>query len=202
MRNIDDLSEFAVNQCYGPGEKLDLGGVDEVVSLAAAWMRTFGVSSDRVQVELSTGLVLEGEKGEEFKGKELQLSGRCLDLKAAYKQLALSPADRNCAVIAVSDPQSDEVRYFVFLCAPLWSDGVRDGFQPGSKGAARGVATVPADPSDQLLRRFPACGSRGDGREVSGGHGGGYARLGVGHCRGGQEADPTGQEVCGPGSGG
>ena len=50
MRNIDDLSEFAVNQCYGPGEKLDLGGVDEVVSLAAAWMRTFGESSDRVQV--------------------------------------------------------------------------------------------------------------------------------------------------------
>ena len=113
MRNIDDLSEFAVNQCYGPGEKLDLGGVDEVVSLAAAWMRTFGGANDQVRVELSTGLVLEGQKGEEFRGKELQLSGRCLDLKAAYKQLPLSPTDRNCAVIAVLDPQSNEVRYFI-----------------------------------------------------------------------------------------
>lgn len=26
VRNIDDLSEFSVNQRYGPGEKLDLGG--------------------------------------------------------------------------------------------------------------------------------------------------------------------------------
>ena len=43
VRNIDDLSEFAVNQSYGPGEKLDLGGVDEVVSLAASWMTTFGI---------------------------------------------------------------------------------------------------------------------------------------------------------------
>ena len=123
VRNIDDLSEFAVNQCYGPGEKLDLGGVDEVVSLAAAWMRTFGGANDQVRVELSTGLVLEGQKGEEFRGKELQLSGRCLDLKAAYKQLPLSPTDWNCAVIAVLDPQSNEVRYFISYVLPFGATG-------------------------------------------------------------------------------
>lgn len=66
-RNIDDLSEFSINQCYGPGEKLDLGGVDEVVSLAAAWMRVGGQAGDTVRVQLSTGMVLEAPKAEEFK---------------------------------------------------------------------------------------------------------------------------------------
>ena len=99
VRNIDDLSEFSVNQCYGPGEKLDLGGIDEVVSLAAAWMRVHGSQDERVRVQLSSGLVLEGPKAQEFKGQPLKLSGRCLDLKAAYKQLALAPKDRSNAVM-------------------------------------------------------------------------------------------------------
>ena len=53
VRNMDDLSEFSVNQCYGPGEKLDLGGVDEVVSLAAAWMRVHGHRDEGVRVQAS-----------------------------------------------------------------------------------------------------------------------------------------------------
>ena len=36
VRNIDDLSEFSINQCYGPGEKLDLGEDRRVVSVSAA----------------------------------------------------------------------------------------------------------------------------------------------------------------------
>ena len=123
VRNIDDLSEFAVNQSYGPGEKLDLGGVDEVVSLAASWMRAFGKQGDEVQVRLSSGLVLEGRKCEEFRGVGLHLSGRCLDLKSAYKQLALSPADRSCAVIAVLDPEVNRVKYFVSYVLPFGATG-------------------------------------------------------------------------------
>ena len=106
VRNIDDLSEFSINQRYGPGEKLDLGGVDEVVSLTAAWMKVGGGDQDQVRVQLSSGLVLEGEKAPEFRGVLLKLQGRCLDLKSAYKQLALSPSDRSNAVIAVLDPKS------------------------------------------------------------------------------------------------
>ena len=123
VRNIDDLSEFAVNQSYGPGEKLDLGGVDEVVLLAAAWMRAFGKAEDEVRVGLSSGMVLEGKKCEEFRGAGLCLSGRCLDLKSAYKQLALSPADRSCAVIAVLDPEVNRVKYFVSYVLPFGATG-------------------------------------------------------------------------------
>lgn len=123
VRNIDDLSEFSVNQCYGPGEKLELGGVDEVVSLAAARMRVRGGCGDRVQVELSSGMVLEGPKAEEFRGSGLRLSGRCLDLKSAYKQVVLAPTDGSNAVIAVLDPDDGEVKYFISCVLPFGATG-------------------------------------------------------------------------------
>ena len=64
IRNIDDLSEFAVNQTYGTPEKLDQGGVDEVVALASAWTKKLG---DRCP----------------------KLVGRCLDLKSAIQAAAI-----------------------------------------------------------------------------------------------------------------
>ena len=53
VRNIDDLSEFSINQRYGPGEKLDLGGVDEVVSLTAAWMKVAVATGEMPGSEVS-----------------------------------------------------------------------------------------------------------------------------------------------------
>ena len=123
VRNIDDLSEFSVNQCYGTCEKLDLGGVDEVVSLASAWIRIAGGSSDIVEVELSDGEVLTGRKCKEFAGRSLELSGRCMDLKAAYKQLALKPTDRPNAVLAVLQPSSGNVKFFQSFVLPFGATG-------------------------------------------------------------------------------
>ena len=102
---------------------MDLGGVDEVVSLAAAWTRVFGGLRSEVQVQLSSGMTLRGNKAEEFKGRGLKLSGRCLDLKSAYKQLALSPVDRSSAVIAVLDPEEDVVKFFVSYVLPFGATG-------------------------------------------------------------------------------
>ena len=99
VRNIDDLSEFAVNQAYGTPEKLDLGGVDEVVSLAIAWVRaTVGV-------------------------KPAKLRGRCLDLKSAYKQIHLNGTDRQNAVLTVLEPDSNEVKFFISNVLPFGATG-------------------------------------------------------------------------------
>ena len=99
VRNIDDLSEFSVNQAYGTPEKLDLGGVDEVVALSAAWIRT-----------------LQGS------GRSALL-GRCLDLKGAYKQIALHRADRPNAVLAVLDPSKGAVSFFLTNVLPFGATG-------------------------------------------------------------------------------
>lgn len=98
IRNIDDLSEFAVNQTYGTPEKLDLGGVDEVVALASAWTKKLG---DRCP----------------------KLVGRCLDLKSAYKQLPLSRKDRPNAVLAVLEPETQQVMFFISGVLPFGATG-------------------------------------------------------------------------------
>eukprot|EP00435_Cladocopium_sp_Y103_P024718 s1417_g6.t1 len=129
IRNIDDLSEFSVNQCYGPGEKLDLGGVDEVVAIAAAWMRVLGPPErSEVQVTLSSGAVLSGKKASEFRTSAVGLKGRCMDLKAAYKQLPLRPADRSNAVLGVLDPVSGAVSFFISHVLPFGATGAVMGF--------------------------------------------------------------------------
>ena len=118
MRNIDDLSEFSVNMTYGTPEKLDLGGVDEVVSLASQWRKIADLQ------------VVHGENGTGFRGplhphyideNNLKLVGRCLDLKSAYKQIALRP-------MGVYDPKSERVRYFVSRVLPFAATGAVMGF--------------------------------------------------------------------------
>ena len=45
--------------------------------------------------------------------------GRCLDLKAAYKQLARAPADCWASVLAVCEPSSGEVKLFEAVALPF-----------------------------------------------------------------------------------
>ena len=135
IRNIDDLSEFSVNQCYGPGEKLDLGGVDEVVAISAAWMRVLGPPDRQdVQVTLSSGMQLSGLKAPEFRSKAVGLKGRCMDLKAAYKQLPLRPADRSNAVLGVLEPTDGTVSFFVSHVLPFGATGAVMGFNRLARG--------------------------------------------------------------------
>lgn len=110
------------NQCYGP---------------TRWYWRQHGGRGDHVRVQLSSGLVLEGTKAEEFRSDHLRLSGRCLDLKSAYKQLALAPADRSNAVIAVMDPAD-----FHLVCTPIRSHRSGHGLQPGSEGPTRDLAEL------------------------------------------------------------
>eukprot|EP00969_Alexandrium_andersonii_P062475 2752029-Alexandrium_andersonii.AAC.1 len=39
VRVVDDCSEFLVNAAVETTEKIDLGGVDELLCLAKAWLR-------------------------------------------------------------------------------------------------------------------------------------------------------------------
>ena len=129
VRNIDDLSEFSVNMTYGTPEKLDLGGVDEVVSLASQWRKIADLQGKEA--------VVHGENGTGFRGplhqhymdeNNLKLVGRCLDLKSAYKQIALRPSDHPNAVLGVYDPKSERVRYFVSRVLPFGATGAVMGF--------------------------------------------------------------------------
>ena len=96
-------------------------------------MKVHGQEDEWVRVKLSSGLVLEGPKAQEFKGRPLRLSGRCLDLKAAYKQLALAPADRSNAVIAVLDPGDESVKFFISCALPFGATGAAMAFNRAAR---------------------------------------------------------------------
>lgn len=131
IRNIDDLSEFAVNQAYGTPEKLDLGGVDEVVALASQWLKA---ARTDVEIRLSSGQVLRGKLHPELKEEDArELVGRCLDLKSAYKQVALRPSDQANAVLSVYDPGSDCVKFFVSKVLPFGATGAVMGFNRAAR---------------------------------------------------------------------
>ena len=128
VRNIDDMSEFAVNLAYGTPEKLDLGGLDEVVGLAALWSKACQPDG-WVKTQLSDGTWMQGPLHQDFRiGSRLRLPGRCLDLKSAYKQVPLCPMDQANAVLAVWDPHQGRVRYFISKVLPFGATGAVMGF--------------------------------------------------------------------------
>ena len=129
VRNIDDLSEFSVNLAYGTPEKLDLGGLDEVVSLASQWVRAVDASQQEVEAVLSDGTAMRGKLHDDFNTKKKRrLHGRCLDLKSAYKQLALRPSDQSNAVLVVLNPASGQLEYYVSKVLPFGATGAVMGF--------------------------------------------------------------------------
>eukprot|EP00971_Amphidinium_carterae_P111592 2209986-Amphidinium_carterae.1 len=54
--------------------------------------------------------------------------GCCTDLKSAYKQLALSPRDRHCAVLSVYCPEDGVCKWFVSNVLPFGATGAVVGF--------------------------------------------------------------------------
>lgn len=53
----------------------------------------------------------------------VELRGRCLDLKSAYKQIPLHSADRAHAILSVFEPDSQQVRFFSSLVLRFGATG-------------------------------------------------------------------------------
>ena len=89
-RPIDDFSENGVNGSFGSMEKMDLRALDETVWLSVAIMRA--IKSGAFSFRLSNGSFLEGgvNTGWYSKGSMPRPMVKTLDLKSAYKQLALN----------------------------------------------------------------------------------------------------------------
>ena len=92
VRLIDDCKQSGVNQALCTTEKLDLMDIDRLSELLKVILLS-QVANGRVSLDLSTGKVLEGKVHplwNQGNTAGLQLAGRLMDLKSAYKQLAVS----------------------------------------------------------------------------------------------------------------
>ena len=113
VRAIDDASEPGINDCFTSTEKLQLMGVDFAAEVCSVVMSS--IAGSCVNVKISGGQTLSGVLSKDWGGTEnaLEWLGRTLDLKSAYKQLAINPEDQWCSVLAVFNPTSGQVDYFV-----------------------------------------------------------------------------------------
>ena len=116
IRAVDDFSEFLVNASVTATEKLQLFGIDEVVNTA----RTF-LGCDALQVDDDFNALRCDPNWGSCTGPWRNLSGRALDLKAAYKQLARSPADSWASILAVWNPSTSSVEFFESISLPFGS---------------------------------------------------------------------------------
>ena len=138
VRAVDDFSEFWVNDTVSATEKLDLGGVDEIAAICHEWMRS--VKGDRYGVLMPDGSRLEGALHPSWCGSPPQLNGRTLDLRSAYKQWAVLPADQAASVVSVWNPHVGTYEFFLSIALPFGAVASVYGFNRAAR-AFRAIAT-------------------------------------------------------------
>ena len=117
IRLIDDLSAPGTNRTVTTTEKLNLGGIDEAVGIA----KLFVLSAAETQAVFKTedGPDICCLVHEEWHKTKAVCKGRTLDLKAAYKQLAVNAADYDVSLVTVYNPKKKQPEMWRLLALPF-----------------------------------------------------------------------------------
>ena len=107
--------------------------MDSVVSLTHSILKAFKGSGDRTfKLKLGSGETLEGSVHKSW-GKTCSLVGRTLDLKAAYKQLAVSPDQGFARVLTAYDPIRRVPAFYIINALPFGATSGVYGFNRVAK---------------------------------------------------------------------
>ena len=156
IRLIDDFSQSLVNLAVTCPEKITGEGVDKVAALAKLWARL--LQSKRVEVSLSTGEVLRGQRHEVFESSRAT-TAKCFDLEAAYKQCPLADDEAQLSVVAIEDPVQPRAPVLPDLCVAVWSGRKRAAVQPSRRGNQACCSEVTRNPVCLVLRRLSSDGT-------------------------------------------
>ena len=119
LRVIDDFTENGTNAAYGAQEKLDLRTLDHLV-WSAATLAKYVWHFKHVELKLKSGEKLRGPLHAGWKVDKIKgIVSKTIDLKSAYKQLAIHPSDRKRAVVMVKDGSNDKPVGFVCSVLPF-----------------------------------------------------------------------------------
>ena len=110
IRLIDDGLASGLNSAFGTSNKLQLLDIDSLVSLLLRIQKLRLKASSGLC--LSDGSTIQCHPSPAWEGN-LELLGKTLDLKSAYKQLGPNMEDLWTRIIVVYDPHSQEPAYFV-----------------------------------------------------------------------------------------
>ena len=123
IRAIDDFTESGVNSSFGYLEKIQLKALDEIIWIASCFVKLC-LHEERFDFSLSDGGRLCGQVHEYWKSLDLSgaiLHAKTVDLRSAYKQLAIHPCDRKISVLSLKDPEKGDVFGFVSKTLPFGS---------------------------------------------------------------------------------
>ena len=123
LRAIDDFTESGVNSSFGYLEKIQLKALDEIIWIASCFVK-FCLHEERFDFVLQDGGRMCGAVHERWKSVDTSgaiLHAKTVDLRSAYKQLAIHPCDRKISVLALKDPSKDNVFGFVSKTLPFGS---------------------------------------------------------------------------------
>ncbi|CAK9011251.1 unnamed protein product, partial [Durusdinium trenchii] len=112
LRPIDDYAENRVNSAFAYLDKLDLRALDQMVWACVAISRCC-VAKGEAHFVLSDGTELRGPVSRSLlvnDGWKPVLT--VVDLASAYKQLAIHPDCRKLSIIAIKDPNTQDVHCF------------------------------------------------------------------------------------------
>ena len=129
LRPIDDLAENGVNGAFAACDKLTLRALDELVWSAALVMRSV-MHRGEVRVKLSSGEEIVGPLNDFWKADPERSRPllKTVDLKAAYKQLAVHPEHQAACVVTIKKPRACEVRGYISRVLPFGAGASVTGF--------------------------------------------------------------------------
>ena len=129
LRPIDDLAENGVNSAFAACDKLTLRALDELVWSAAFLMRSV-MHRGEVRVKLSSGEEIVGPLNDFWKADPERSRPllKTVDLKAAYKQLAVHPDHQAACVVTIKKPRASEVRGYISRVLPFGAGASVTGF--------------------------------------------------------------------------
>jgi hypothetical protein len=156
VRAIDDFSESFVNECITVREKISLGGVDGLANIVKLWHHVLKADAGDIKIVLNSGEILYGKLHEDFKGEGGKLMGRCFDLKAAYKQCAVHPADAAVAVFAHGSSEVEGgVAFYRAHALPFGSGASVVGFNRAAAGLRACMNRCFSIPVDNFFDDYP-----------------------------------------------
>ena len=132
IRSVDDFSQFLVNATVTCHEKIDLEGIDHICATARFFLGAMR-ESHQWRIPGTDGVSSGSIAAEWRETKSRDLVGRCLDLKHAYKQLVRNPCDAWASILAVANPEDNNVYYFEAIALPFGSVSSVIGFNRAAR---------------------------------------------------------------------
>ena len=118
VRPIDNLKESMLNLTFGSHEKIELKAMEHVlwtlVTLAKMMMK-----GGEIGFHLKSGRKLEGFVHPEWMVHGPSFSSTCIDLKSAYKQMALNPSEYHRTVVSLWDSDEGGAQCYIMRTLPF-----------------------------------------------------------------------------------